>query len=148
MNFNLSSEQKLIKQTAADFAADELLKGAVERDIYKIWPINQVSKMAELGFMGIFIIFILFFIFYFLSIKTAKNAPNIFSYLLSTGISFNILFYFLINSSYVVGLIPPTGIAIPFISYGGSHTLFTLISIGCLLNISKYSNIYKRRHLK
>ena len=102
----------------------------------------------ELGFMGIFIIFILFFLFYFLSIKTAKNAPNIFSYLLSTGISFNILFYFLINSSYVVGLIPPTGIAIPFISYGGSHTLFTLISIGCLLNISKYSNIYKRRHLK
>ena len=55
MDFNLSSEQKLIKQTAADFAADELLKGAVERDINKIWPTEQISKMAELGFMGMMV---------------------------------------------------------------------------------------------
>ena len=55
MNFNLSSEQKLIKQTAADFAADELLKGVVERDINKIWPTEQISKMAELGFMGMMV---------------------------------------------------------------------------------------------
>jgi len=55
MNFNLSSEQKLIKQTAADFASDELLKGAVERDMNKIWPTEQISKMAELGFMGMMV---------------------------------------------------------------------------------------------
>ena len=102
----------------------------------------------EIGFIGITFIFILFFSFYLLSISTAKNAPNIFSSILCIGIAFNILYYFLINSSYVVGLIPPTGIAIPFISYGGSHTLFTLISVGTLLNISKYSNIYKRRYFR
>jgi len=55
MNFNLSSEQKLIKQTAANFALDELLKGAVERDMNKIWPAEQISKMAELGFMGMMV---------------------------------------------------------------------------------------------
>ena len=55
MNFNLSSEQKLIRQTAADFASEELLKGAVERDIKKIWPADQISKMAELGFMGMMV---------------------------------------------------------------------------------------------
>ena len=55
MNFNLSSEQKLIKQTAANFALDELLKGAVERDMNKIWPTEQISKMAELGFMGMMV---------------------------------------------------------------------------------------------
>ena len=55
MDFNLSSEQKLIKQTAANFASDELLKGAVERDINKIWPAEQISKMAELGFMGMMV---------------------------------------------------------------------------------------------
>ena len=55
MNFNLSSEQKLIKQTAADFALDELLKDVVERDIKKIWPSDQISKMAELGFMGMMV---------------------------------------------------------------------------------------------
>ena len=55
MDFNLSSEQKLIKQTAADFALDELLQGAVERDIKKIWPSDQISKMGELGFMGMMV---------------------------------------------------------------------------------------------
>tara|TARA_Y100000994_G_C15643101_1_gene422106 strand:- start:963 stop:1169 length:207 start_codon:yes stop_codon:yes gene_type:complete len=66
--------------------------------------------------------------------------------MLTLGIAFNILFYFLINSSYVIGLLPPTGLAVPFISYGGSHTLFTLISVGIILNISKYSNIYRRKY--
>ena len=55
MNFNLSSEQKLIKKTAADFALAELLKDVVERDIKKIWPSDQISKMAELGFMGMMV---------------------------------------------------------------------------------------------
>ena len=102
----------------------------------------------ELGFTGIFMLFIIFYIFYFICIKTTKSAPNIFCAMLALGIGFNILFYFLINASYVVGILPPTGLAIPFISYGGSHTLFTLISVGILLNISKYSNIYKRRYYK
>jgi len=102
----------------------------------------------EIGFFGVTIIFFSFFTFYFLSIKIAKNAPDIFSSMLSLGIAYNILFYFLINSGYVVGIFPPTGLAIPFISYGGSHTLFTLISVGVLLNISKYCNIYKNKFLR
>ena len=102
----------------------------------------------ELGFLGIIILFALFFKFYFLAIKIAKNSPDIFSSMLAVGIAFNILFYFLINAAYVVGILPPTGLAIPFISYGGSHTLFTLISVGVLLNISRYCNIYKNKYLQ
>ena len=55
MNFNLTSEQKLIKQTAADFSRDELKEGAVNRDKNKIWPKEQVAKMANLGFMGMMV---------------------------------------------------------------------------------------------
>ena len=55
MDFNLSSEQQLIKQTASDFSTKELLKGVVDRDKKKIWPTEQVSKMAELGFMGMMV---------------------------------------------------------------------------------------------
>ena len=102
----------------------------------------------EIGFIGILFLFILFFYFYFLAIKIAKNAPNIFSAMLTIGIAYNILYYFIINAGYVVGLFPPTGLAIPFISFGGSHTLFTLISIGTLLNVSKYCNIYKYNYLR
>ena len=102
----------------------------------------------EIGFIGILVLFILFSIFYFISVRVSKMAPDIFTSILAIGIGFNILYYFLINAAYVVGLIPPTGLAIPFISYGGSHTLFTLISVGVLLNISKYCNVYKYNYLR
>ena len=101
----------------------------------------------EFGFLGILFMFILFLSLYFLGIQICKSAPDIFSSMLSLGITLNILVYFLINVCYVVGLIPTTGLAIPFFSYGGSHTLFTLFSIGILLNISKHTNLYKYKYI-
>ena len=101
----------------------------------------------EIGFIGILFIFILFVIIYFLGINICKLAPDIFSSMLAFGITINILYYFLINASYVIGFLPTTGLPIPFISYGGSHTLFSMMSIGILMNISKYINIYKYKNL-
>jgi len=101
----------------------------------------------EIGFIGILIIFSLYLILYFYGVHICKSAPDIFSSMLSIGITINILFYFLINASYVVGILPTTGLPIPFISYGGSQLLFSFISIGLLMNISKYINIYKYKSL-
>ena len=101
----------------------------------------------ELGFIGIFIIFNTFLLIYYFGIKICKSSPDIFSSMLSLGIITNILYYFLINASYVVGITPTTGLPIPFISYGGSHTLFCFITIAILMNISKYTNIYKYKSL-
>jgi len=53
INFDLSEEQLLIKKTAKEFAKNELLSGAIERDDKKIWPSDQIKKMGALGFMGI-----------------------------------------------------------------------------------------------
>ena len=55
MNFELTEEQKLVQKTARDFSEAELLPGAVERDIDKIWPKDAIKKMAELGFMGMMV---------------------------------------------------------------------------------------------
>ena len=55
MNFDLTEEQKLVQKTARDFSKAELLPGAVERDMSKIWPKEAVKKMAELGFMGMMV---------------------------------------------------------------------------------------------
>ena len=101
----------------------------------------------EFGFLGILFMFILFLSLYFLGIRICKSAPDIFSSMLCLGITLNILIYFLINVCYVVGFIPTTGLAIPFFSYGGSHTLFNLFSLGVLLNISKYTNLYKYKYI-
>jgi len=53
INFNLSEEQILIQKTAREFAINELLQGAIDRDEKKQWPKEQIQKMAKLGFLGI-----------------------------------------------------------------------------------------------
>jgi len=55
MNFKLSEEQELIKETARSFAKNELAPGAIERDEKKIWPKEAIKKMAQLGFMGMMV---------------------------------------------------------------------------------------------
>ena len=55
MNFELTEEQKLVQKTARDFSVAELLPGAVERDMNKIWPKDAIIKMADLGFMGMMV---------------------------------------------------------------------------------------------
>ncbi len=58
---------------------------------------------------------------------------------LALGIVFNLMIYFIVHIGYNIGLLPTTGLPLPFMSYGGSHTLFNLIQIGLLLSIS-YKN--------
>ena len=55
MNFELSSEQKLIRDTARNFAKNELLPGVIERDENKEFPKSQIAKMAEMGFLGMMV---------------------------------------------------------------------------------------------
>tara|TARA_B100000700_G_scaffold241187_1_gene268282 strand:+ start:251 stop:1369 length:1119 start_codon:yes stop_codon:yes gene_type:complete len=101
----------------------------------------------ELGFLGIFIIFLLFTILFIKGLTISKNCSDRFSMFLSIGIIINIFFYLIINSAYVVGILPTTGLPIPFISYGGSQTIFSLISIGILMSISKNNfNHYNRKY--
>ena len=99
----------------------------------------------EIGFIGILIIFSIFLILFFQGINIAQNSSNRFSMFLSLGIITNIFIYLLINAFYVIGILPTTGLPIPFISYGGSQTIFTLSSIGILLNISK-SNFQNKNY--
>ena len=59
---------------------------------------------------------------------------------LAYGITFSIAFQTILNLMVVVGLIPVTGVTLPFLSYGGSSLLVSLAEIGILLNISKYNS--------
>ena len=91
----------------------------------------------EFGFIGIFSIFILFFLFLYYSIKILQNVQDLFGFFLGLGITMNIVIYFLINSAYVVGIFPTTGLPLPFMSYGGSHLVLSLGSMGILFNMGK-----------
>jgi len=92
----------------------------------------------ELGFVGALIVCGLFFIIIIRGFKVAMNTDDLFGKYLAFGITFQIAFQALLNLMVVVGLIPVTGVTLPFLSYGGSSLLITMISVGILLNISRH----------
>jgi cell division protein FtsW len=59
---------------------------------------------------------------------------------LAAGLTVMIVFQAAINIGVVSGVLPVTGITLPFISYGGSSLAFTMVAVGLLLNISRYSS--------
>jgi len=95
----------------------------------------------ELGLFGEFILLALFIVVAMRGLKIAKNAPDMFGRLVAVGIVAWIVFQALINISAISGLIPLTGIPLPFISYGGTSIIFLLTGVGILLNIGKQSNL-------
>ena len=66
-----------------------------------------------------------------------QNKENLFGFFLGLGIIMNVVIYFLINSAYVVGIFPTTGLPLPFMSYGGSHLILSLASMGIIFNMGK-----------
>ncbi|MBN1915641.1 cell division protein FtsW [Candidatus Dojkabacteria bacterium] len=95
----------------------------------------------EFGLFGSIILVLIFLIFILRGLGIARSAPDSLGALLASGIIFWIGLQAFLNISANVGLIPLTGIPLPFISYGGSSMIVTLVAIGILLNISKYSRI-------
>ena len=91
----------------------------------------------ELGFIGAIILLMLFLFFFIRGIKITEKAPDAFGRLLGAGLLFLIIFQALINIAAIIGLIPLTGIPLPFVSYGGSAIMMTLMEVGIILNISK-----------
>lgn len=91
----------------------------------------------ELGIVGIIVVSFFFIFILACGIKIALNSKNLFAKYLSFGVTFQILIQAVMNLMVVVGLIPVTGVTLPFLSYGGSSLLITLCSIGIILNIAK-----------
>ncbi len=93
----------------------------------------------ELGMIGASILIMVFLFLALRGFKIAQKAPDKFAKLVAVGITSWIIFQALINIMAIVGLIPLTGIPLPFISYGSTSLIFILVGVGVLLNISKYT---------
>jgi len=125
---------------------DSIIKNGYLPEVHTDFILPIVGE--ELGFIGILVLFFLFWFFFTRGLAVVQEAPDLFSMFLSFGIIISVMIYFLVNAAYVVGFAPTTGLPMPFISYGGSHTIFTLMSMGILLNIARRgrvgSNTYYR----
>ncbi len=91
----------------------------------------------EFGIVGVIVVVGLFFNVFYQGMKISLQSKDLFGKYLSFGLSFQILFQAILNLMVVVGLIPVTGVTLPFLSYGGSSLLVSMVSIGIILNISK-----------
>ncbi|AQW85945.1 cell division protein [Campylobacter pinnipediorum subsp. caledonicus] len=91
----------------------------------------------EVGFVGISVIVILFSFLLFRIFRISSRSENKVYHLFSLGIGLLISFSFLINSYGINSLVPIKGLAVPFLSYGGSSVLAVCISIGMVLMVSK-----------
>jgi len=97
------------------------------------------AAAEELGFIRIVILIGIYLIIAYRGYKIANHAPDRFSMLVATGITSWIVFQAFINIGVNIAILPLTGITLPFISYGGSSLVMTLVATGILLNISKYA---------
>ena len=93
----------------------------------------------ELGLIGASFLVLIFVFLAVRGLKIAKRSPDNFAKFVAIGIVAWIVFQSFINIAAISGLIPLTGIPLPFISYGGTSIIFLMAAAGILLNISKYT---------
>ncbi|MBQ8451341.1 MAG: cell division protein FtsW [Clostridia bacterium] len=93
----------------------------------------------EIGFFGVFLLIFIFILLFLQIIRIAKNANSKFGCLLSSGIGSIIIIQVLFNLMVVLGLVPPTGLPLPFISAGSTAIMINMSMLGVVQNVYKQS---------
>lgn len=94
----------------------------------------------EMGFIFLLFFFAAVVVFVIRGIQAARRAPDLFGRLLATGIISWLVFQTLVNVGAMVGIMPLTGVPLPFVSYGGTALMSSLAALGILGNISRHSS--------
>ena len=97
----------------------------------------------ETGFIGVIIMLLVYLSLFFIGIVIAKNAKDLFGQYLGFAISFSFIISAFVNASVASGLLPTTGLPLPFLSYGGTSMTILCVSIGILINIGITSSKQK-----
>ena len=114
---------------------------SVQKTLYLPYPQNDFILAIigeELGFVGVFCLICVFLLLIWRGCHVAMNAVDYTGMMLAAGITMMIGIQVIINIAVVTSCMPPTGIILPFISYGGNALLIFMGAMGILLNISKH----------
>jgi cell division protein FtsW len=90
----------------------------------------------ELGFIGVLVVVSMFLLLIIQGFRIALNADDPFGRYLAFGLTVLLGLEAFLNIAVVTGLLPPKGMALPFLSYGGSNLICSLTAVGILLSIS------------
>ncbi|HDP67158.1 MAG TPA: putative lipid II flippase FtsW [Candidatus Marinimicrobia bacterium] len=116
------------------------LAGSVEKNLFLPEPHTDfVFSVAgeEFGFIGALFLMVLFLALFIRGIQISIRSATVFGNLVGSGLALSMFIYVLANVGVVTGILPVTGLPLPFLSYGGSAMLYNFACIGILLNISK-----------
>lgn len=117
---------------------------SIQKTMYLPEPHNDFIMAIigeEVGFVGLLVIIVLYVILIWRGVIIAINAPDLFGTLLATGIVSMVVTQVVFNIGVVTSSLPATGVALPFISYGGNALIIFMTCSGILLNISKKRTI-------
>ena len=89
----------------------------------------------EFGLVGVSVMVALYIAYLICGVKIASSAKDLFGKYLALGLTFMVSLQALINMAVVLGILPPKGLPLPFISYGGTSLIVSMFSSGVLLNI-------------
>lgn len=96
----------------------------------------------EWGFAGCALVLILYLVFILSGLRIAQESPDLFGKYLAAGLSLLIASHVIINTGMTIGIMPITGIPLPFLSYGGSHLVTVMVCLGFLENIHLNKTMY------
>ncbi|MDO4551907.1 MAG: putative lipid II flippase FtsW [Bacillota bacterium] len=115
---------------------------SIQKTLYLPEPQNDFILAIigeELGYVGCILLLICYLVLIWRGCHIAMNAPDAFGTLLASGITIMLAVQVLLNVAVVTSSMPPTGITLPFVSFGGNALLLFMGSMGILLNISRHS---------
>lgn len=93
----------------------------------------------EFGFIGALLVILFLFLIIARCIKAAQDANDLFGKYICVGIASMLIFHTFENAGMCIGLMPVTGIPLPFISYGGTSLMTNMIAIGIVLSVTRHS---------
>ncbi|NTV93415.1 MAG: cell division protein FtsW [Chlorobiaceae bacterium] len=112
-----------------------------QRELYLPLSYNDFVFVVigeEYGLVGALVVLALFVSFFICGLIIAKHAPDNFGRFVASGITIAIVLFAFINIAVACHLLPTTGVALPFISYGGTALIFNSLGVGILISISRY----------
>ena len=98
----------------------------------------------ELGMVGCYVFLFLLLLFVVTGVRVALRAPDAFGVFLACGLTFLVGLQMAVNVGIALGLLPTKGMALPFLSYGGSSLLTTLMAVGLLISIARHGVMRSR----
>lgn len=106
------------------------------------------SFVEEWGFIGALTLFILFGLVIWRILHIALLGVTNFEILFGVGLAIYLMSHFIINIGMNIGVMPVTGITLPFMSYGGSHLLAEFIGLGILMGMNRYRRVAHRDDMR